>query len=108
MELAQKPDFSVELTQAEFARQWKFTDMSPELWNRRQNPPSHEEKMLRQGEMGELRWLAPVSPPDICARLAQQAPKANDLQGSDIYRINAPIKTAKIEHPRTILKCASS
>ena len=58
--------------------------------------------------MGELCWLAGASRPDICARLAQLASKVNDLQGSDIYRINALIKNAKIDQPRTILKYASS
>ena len=58
--------------------------------------------------MGEMCWLATVSRPDICACLAQLASKVDDLQGSDIYRINALIKTAKIEQPRAILKYASS
>ena len=58
--------------------------------------------------MVELCWLATVSRPDICAHLAQLASKVNDLQGSGIYRINALIKTAKINQPRTILKYASS
>ena len=57
--------------------------------------------------MGELCWLATVSRPDICARLAQLASKVNDLQGSDIYRFNALIKTVEIEQPRTVLKYAS-
>ena len=49
-----------------------------------------------------------VSRPDICARLAQLASRVNDLQGSNIYRINALIKTAKTEQPRAVLKYASS
>ena len=75
MELVQKADFSVELTQEEFTRQSKFLDMSPALWNRRQSPPSDEEKLLCQGKMGELRRLATVSRPDMCAPLAQPASK---------------------------------
>ena len=38
MELVQKADFSVELTQAEFTRQLKFMDTSPALWKGRQSP----------------------------------------------------------------------
>ena len=34
MELVQKADFSVGLTQAEFTRQLKLMDTSPELWER--------------------------------------------------------------------------
>ena len=58
--------------------------------------------------MGELCWLATASRPDICARLAQLASKVNDLQGSDIYRINALIENAKIDQHLTVLKYASS
>ena len=83
-------------------------DTSPELRKRRQSPPSDEEKLLCQGKMGELRRLATASRPDICDRLAQLASKVNDIQGSDIYRINALNKTAKIGQPRTVLKYASS
>ena len=58
--------------------------------------------------MGELCWLATVSRPDICARLAQLATKVNELQGSDIYRINALFKAVEIDQPRAVLKYASS
>ena len=43
MELAQKADFSVELTQAEFTRQLKLLATSPALWKRRQSALSDEE-----------------------------------------------------------------
>ena len=101
MELVQQLDFSATLTQAEFTRQLQFLDTSPALWKRRQHSLSDEEKLQCQCKMGELCWLATASGPDICARLAQLTSKVNDLQGSDIYRINALIKTAKIEQPRT-------
>ena len=58
--------------------------------------------------MGDLCWLATASRPGICARLAQLASKVDDLQGSDIYRINALIKTAKSGQPRAVSKYASS
>ena len=87
MELAQKADFSVELTQAEFMRQLQFLDTSPALWERRQNPLSDGEKLLCQCKMGELRWLATVSRPDIRARLAQLASKVN-------ARVNARFRAA--------------
>ena len=96
MELAQKADFSVELTQAEYTRQLQFLDTSPASWKRRRNPLPDEEKSLCQCKMGELCWLATVSRPDICARLAQLASKANGPQGSDIYRIKALIQTMKL------------
>ena len=48
MEPAQKPDFSVELTQADFTRQLQFMGTFPALWKRRQNPLSDEGKLLCQ------------------------------------------------------------
>ena len=43
---------------------------------------------LRQCKLGELRWVAAVSRPDICARLARIASRITALCGSDVYRIN--------------------
>ena len=42
-----------------------------------------------RGTLGKFGWLAPVSRPDICARLAQPAARVNSLQGCGIYRIDA-------------------
>ena len=75
MELAQLPDFSVTLTQAEFTRPLQPLETSTASWKRRQGPLADEEKLLRQCKMGELCWLATVSRPGICARLAQLASK---------------------------------
>ena len=108
MELVQEADFSVEHTRAEFSRQLKLLDTSPAFWKRRRRPLSDEEKLLCQCKMGELCWLATVSRPDICARLAQLASKVNEIQGSDSYRINSLMKTVKIGQPRAVLKYASS
>ena len=96
------------MTQAKFSKQLKLLDTSPTLWKARQRYPSDEDKLRRQCEMGELCWLAAVSRPDICALLAQLASKLNNLQGSDIYRINDLAKTVRIWQPRTSLKFASS
>ena len=104
----QQLDFSVALTQADVTRQLQPLETSADLWKRRQYPLSDEEKLLCQCKMGELCWLATVSRPDICARLAQLASKVNDLQGSDIYRINAPIKTVEAEQPPAALNASSS
>ena len=108
MELSQAADCSVLLTQEEFTRQLSPLATSTDLWNRRQRPLTDGEILARQCKLGELCWLATVSRPDICARLAQIASRVNELKGSDIYRINDLIKTVKIWQPRTVLKYASS
>ena len=46
VELGQKADFSATRAQAEFTRQLKFMDASPELWKRRRRPLSDEDKLL--------------------------------------------------------------
>ena len=108
MELAQRQDFSVTLTQADFTRQLQPLETSTALGTRRQRPLTDDERLLCQCKMGELCWLATVSRPDICASLAQLASKVNGLQGSDIYRINALIKIVRTDQPRAVLKYASS
>ena len=43
---------------------------------------------LRLCKLGKLLWVATVSRPDVCARLARIASMINALSGSDVYRIH--------------------
>ena len=52
--------------------------------------------------------MANVSRPDICARLAGNAPRISALRGCDMYRINDLVKSANQWQPATELKYASS
>ena len=54
---------------------------SPEFWASPGRPLSVEENRRRQCKLVELRRLATVFRPDICARLAQLAAKVNSLHG---------------------------
>ena len=108
MELSQGSDFSVRLTQSGFTESLLPMDTSPSLWANRQLPLGDEDKLRCQCKLGELCWLATVSRPDICARLAHIASRVNMLKGSDIYCTNDLIKTVKLRQPRTVLKYASS
>ena len=95
MELSQDNSFSVTLTQKDFAEKLQPLGTSPQLWAARQKLLSPEDVELRQCKLGELCWLATVSRPDICARLARIASRINELTGSDVYRINDLVKTVK-------------
>ena len=81
-------DFSVGLTQSAFAEGLLPMGTSPTLRANRQKLLGVEDKLLRQCKLGELCWLATVSRPDICARLARIASRVNVLRRGDIYRIN--------------------
>ena len=70
MELVQRQDFSVTLTQADFTNQLQPLETSTALRKRRQHRLTGDGKLLCQCKMGELCWLATVPRPDICARLA--------------------------------------
>ena len=59
-----------------------------------------EELQSCQSKLGELCWLATVSRPDVCARLARISANLNYLQVVDIYRINDLIKTVKLWQKR--------
>ena len=67
-----------------------------------QAPRSVEDIKLRRRKWGELRWLATVSRPGICARLARIP-----LRGGDVYRINDVVNTVKMRQQATVLKYAS-
>ena len=83
------------LTQEDFAKNLKLLSTSPALWTGRGNPLSRDYAKLRHYKLGELRWVATISRPDICARWARIAPKINALCGSDVYRINELVRVVK-------------
>ena len=63
---------------------------------------------MRRCKLGGLCWLATVSRLEICARLARIASRKNSLCGSDVYRINDLVKTAKLWQKAAVLIYASS
>ena len=65
IELVQDSNFSATLTQAEFAKNLQPLGTSPQLWAARQKLFSPEDAKQRQCKLGELRWLAAFSRPDI-------------------------------------------
>ena len=95
VELAQGEDFSVALTQEDFAKKLKVQPTSPALRAGRKNPLSIDYAKLRQRKLGELRWIAMVSRPDIRARLARLASWIHTLCGCDVYRMNELVRVAK-------------
>ena len=66
-----------------------------------------DETQMRQSMLGELRRIATVSQPDICARLAGLAPRINSRRGSDAYRINGLARAAREWRLATVLDFAS-
>ena len=68
---------------------------APELWASTQRPLNMEEVRMHPCKLGELCWLAMVSRPEICARLARLASRVNSLVGSDVYQINDLLESAK-------------
>ena len=105
VELARERDFSAPLKQDEFATNSQPLPTSPQLWAARQKTLSSDDVKLRRRKLGELCWLATVSRPDICARLARFAARVNSLQGSDVHRINDLVDIAKVWQRATVPKC---
>ena len=108
MEPSQDNSFSVTLTQKDSTEKLKPLGTSPQMWGARRKLLSPEDVKLRQCKHGELCWLATVSRPDICVRLARIASRINELTGSDGYRNNDLAKTVKTWRKATQLKYASS
>ena len=63
---------------------------------------------MRSRKLGELRWVATVSRPDPCARLAKLASRINPLRWSDAYRIRNLARAVKARQMAAALKYASS
>ena len=95
------------MTQQEFADALQSFRTTEELSDSRQRPLKMEDIRRRQCKVGELCWLATVSRPDICVRLAQLASKVNSLRGSDTYQGNDLIETAKDRKQATVLEYQS-
>ena len=108
MELKQDHAPSATLTQSGFTTNLQPISTTPKLWAARQKLLSPEDAHMCQRKLGDLCWLATVSRPDIRARLARATSRINSLQGSDVYRINDLIKTAKPWQTATALKYVSS
>ena len=62
---------------------------------------------LRQYKLGELRWVATASRPDISARLARIAQRVNALCRSYVYRIHALVRAADAWRQAIVPKYAS-
>ena len=68
VETSQKRDFSVVISQKTFTGELQLLSMSTALWGQRQRMLDPTEIRDCQRYPGELRWLAPASRPDGCAR----------------------------------------
>ena len=69
---------------------------------------SMDDTAMRQSKLGEMRWVAAVSRPDICARLARITPRINAPCGCDMYRINGLARVAEAWQHAAALWYASS
>ena len=107
MELTQEDDGAATLTQGDFANNSKLIPTSPDLRRARQKSLPADETELCQCRMGEVRRPATLPRQNTCARLARPASRVNDLQGSDVYRINDLVRTVKKWAAAPILKYAS-
>ena len=75
--LGQERDFSATLTQEASSNNLKPPPTTPEMWAGRDNPQFTDDTEMRQCKLGELRWVAAASRPDICACLARIASRVD-------------------------------
>ena len=107
MEVAQVKDFPATSTQEDFTKNLKLLPTSPELRAGRKNPLSMDYIKLRPCKLGELRWVAAVPRPDICARLARINSRINALCGSHVYRFRELVRMVKNWQQAAAFKYAS-
>ena len=107
VELPDGKNFSVTMTTLELTDALQSIPSARRLWASRRRPLKMEDLRTCQCTLGELCLLATVSRRNKCARPAQLASKVDSLQGSDIYRINNHIETAKGWQQAVVLKYQS-
>ena len=95
MELAQEKDFSATLIREAFSKNLQLLPTSPALWAGRMHPLMADDAKLRQCVLSDLRWVAAVSRPDICARLARIASRINAPRGRGPLRVSELVRVAK-------------
>ena len=108
IESEQDSNFSATLTQGGSTKNLQQLPATPKLWAVCQQVLSPGDVKSRQCEPGELCFPAPVSRPDICARLDRISFRINSLRGSDVYRTNDLVKAAKLRQQAAALKYGSS
>ena len=106
VELAQGKDFSATAAPGDFTENLKLLPASPEWWAGLKNPLSTDDGKWRRCKLGELCWVAAVSRPDLCARVAIHAPRINARCGCDVVRTNGLVRAAKEWQHATALKSA--
>ena len=104
----QENDFALRRTQEAFASNLKPLIASPELRAARRQLGSPGNGRLHRCKLGDLCRLATVDRPDICARSARIASRANSFQGSDIYCISDLVETVHVWRKAAVLRFASS
>ena len=92
------------LTKTDFANNMKPTGTTTQFRQERDRGLTVDGGSCK---LGKLCWLATVSRPNICARLARFASSINQLKAIDIYRINGLARTVKSWKPRDALKYTS-
>ena len=107
-ELLQDNDSLVKLAHEEFAQNPQPLPTSSGLWAARRKILSPEDIKLRRRKLGELRWSATVSRPDICVRPAWIPALGKSLQGCESYCINDLVRTVKVWEQAAIMKYSFS
>ena len=91
MDILQKKDSSIAITQKTFRGDLQLLQTSADLRGQRQRPLDPSDIHDRQCVLGELCWLATTSRQDICPRLAV----VHQLAVYHVYRISDLIRTAE-------------
>ena len=104
MEFSQDKDFSAPLTHQKPTDALKPIPTTTGVRAARQRPLTTEKIRVCQCRLGKLRWLASLSRPDICARLAHLVSRVNSLSGCDISRANGLLITVRGWQRATTLK----
>ena len=94
-ELAQGKDFPETMTQQKFTDAHQSIPATQKLRASRKRLSKVGDIRRRRRKLGDSFWLATVSRPGTCPRVAQLAPKVNSLRTTLVRRANDLIKRRK-------------
>ena len=92
--LKQQADFSITITQAEYAAQLKAIEISRERRRQKGEPITESERQQMRGALGGLNWLVSGSRPDLAAWSSLMQQKVNSACVEDLIEVNRIISMA--------------
>ena len=93
--LRQEEDFSIKVSQKDYAEGLEFVRVSRHRRRRREPPVTEEERKQTRVVLGELNWLVSSSRPDLAAFCSLLQQRVNNACVKDLVEVNKAVAMAR-------------